>query len=87
MQFEGAKIREQGVIFGIVVVRAHVLTNRQEEFAARALGTKAFGLIPIVLMTQDGRGIPTYQGRPDIVKFLSHVDIRRIQWQKYTSAA
>jgi len=87
MQFEGAKIREQGVIFGIVVVKAHVLTSRQEQFAARALGTKAFGLIPIVLMTQDGRGVPTFQGRPDIVKFLANVDISRIPWQKYTLAA
>ena len=65
MQFEGAKINEQGVIFGIVVVKSHVLSNRQEQFDARALGTKAFGLVPIVLMTQDGRGVPTFQGRPD----------------------
>lgn len=87
MQFEGAKVREQGVVFGIVVVKAHVLSNRQEEFAARALGTKAFGLIPIVLMTQDSRGVPTYQGRPDIVKFLSNVQVGQIPWKTYTLAA
>lgn len=46
-KFESAKFMEQGVTFGIVVVKPHVLSNHQEEMAARALGTRAFGLITI----------------------------------------
>jgi len=87
MQFEGAKITEQGVTFGIVIVKPTVLNNSQEQTDARALGTQAFGPIPIVLMAQDGRGVPNYQGRPDIVQFLSNVFVEQIPWQRYTLSA
>ena len=87
MQFEGAKVTEQGVTFGIVIVQSHVLSNSQEHAGARALGTHAFGLIPIVLMAQDSRGVPTYQGRSDIVRFLSNVFVEQIPWQRYTLTA
>ncbi len=87
MQFEGAKVTEQGVTFGIVIVKPHVLNSSQEQAGARALGTQAFGPIPIVLMAQDGHGVPTYQGRPDIVRFLSNVFVEQIPWQRYTLSA
>jgi len=87
MQFEGAKITEQGITFGIVIVQSHVLNSSQEQSGARALGTQAFGPIPIVLMAQDSRGVPTYQGRPDIVRFLSNVFVEQIPWQRYTLTA
>jgi hypothetical protein len=87
MQFEGAKVTEQGVTFGIVIVKPNVLSNSQEQTDARALGIQAFGPIPIVLMAQDSRGVPTYQGRPDIVQFLSNVFVEQIPWQRYTLSA
>jgi len=83
MEFEGAKVSEQDVTFGIVIVKPHVLTNSQEQAGARALGTNAFGPIPIVLMAQDSSGVPTYQGRRDIVQFLSNVFVEQILWQRY----
>ena len=86
-QFEGAKITEQGVTFGIVIVKPHVLHSSQEQLGARTLGVQAFGPIPIVLMVQDGRGVPTYQGRPDIVRFLSNIFMEQIPWQRYTLSA
>lgn len=86
-QFEGAKITEQGVTFGIVIVKPHVLRNTQDQISMRTLGTQALGPIPIILMAQDGRGVPTYQGRRDIVEFLSKVSIERIPWQRYTLSA
>ena len=86
-QFEGAKITEQGITFGIVIVKPHVLQSSQEQIGARTLGTQAFGPIPIVLMCQDSRGVPTYQGRPDIVRFLSNVFVEQIPWQRYTLSA
>jgi hypothetical protein len=84
VQFEGAKIKEQGVTFGIVVVRSHVLNSPTEQTNMRGLGTQAFGPIPIVLMAQDSRGVPTYLGRPDIVNRLSNVFLEQIPWQRYT---
>jgi hypothetical protein len=84
MQFEGAKITEQGVTFGIVIVKPQVLRITNEQAGARRLGTQAFGPIPIILMAQDSRGTPTYQGRRDIVGFLSHIAFQRIPWKKYT---
>lgn len=86
-QFEGAKVTEQGITFGIVIVGPHVLHNSQEQVSARALGTQAFGPIPIVLVAQDSRGVPTYQGRPDIVRFLSNIFVEQIPWQRYTLSA
>lgn len=86
-QFEGAKITEQGVTFGIVIVRPHVLHNTQDQIGMRALGAQAFGPIPIILMAQDSRGIPTYQGRRDIVEFLSNIFIEQVPWQRYTLSA
>jgi hypothetical protein len=87
MQFEGAKIAEQGVTFGIVIVKPGVLHNLQEQAGVRALGIQAFGPIPIVLMAQDSQGAPTYQGRPDIVGFLSNLFVEQIPWQRYTLSA
>jgi hypothetical protein len=86
-QFEGAKITEQGVTFGIVIVKPHVLQSTQDQIGMRALGTQAFGPIPIILMAQDSRGVPTYQGRPDIVRFLSNIFVEQIPWQRYTLSA
>ena len=49
-------------------------------------GTQVFGLIPIVLMAQNSRGVPTYYGRTDIVNFLRKVHPSRIPWKEYTVA-
>jgi hypothetical protein len=87
MQFEGAKVTEQGITFGIVIVKPQVLHSSQELAGARALGTQAFGPVPIVLMAQDSGGVPTYQGRTDIVRFLSNVFVEQIPWQRYTLTA
>lgn len=83
MRFQGALIKEQGITFGIVVVKPHVLRNPSKAESMRRLGTQAFGLVPIVLMAQDSRGIPTYSGRKDIVHFLSTVPIQAIPWHEY----
>jgi hypothetical protein len=38
-------------------------------------------------MAQDSRGIATYQGRQDIVRFLSNIHPERIPWRQYTLSA
>jgi len=84
MQFDGAKITEQGVTFGIVIVKRQVLNNATEQANVRALGTQAFGAVPIILMAQDSRGVATYQGRRDIVQFLSNILVEQIPWRSYS---
>ena len=37
-------------------------------------------------MAQDSRGIPTYDGRTDIVRFLAKINPARIPWKHYTAA-
>lgn len=84
MKFQGALIKEQGVTFGIVVVRPYVLSTPQEAEKARNLGKKAFGPLPIVLMAQNSRGTPTYQGPKDIVNFLAKIPFYSIPWREYS---
>lgn len=84
MKFQGALIKEQGVTFGIIIVKPHVLQNSNEAESMRIFGIRAFGNIPIVLMAQNSRGIPTYYGRKDIVKFLANVPPSAIPWREYT---
>ncbi|MFT4060697.1 MAG: hypothetical protein QM652_14280 [Legionella sp.] len=83
MQFEGAVIKEQGVTFAIVVVKQYVLNNNMECNNARNSFSSIFPGIPIILMAQDSRGRATYQGRTDIVRFLSNVHLSRIPWKRY----
>ena len=84
MTFQGSLIKEQGVTFGIVVVKPTVLHNSNDANTMRRFGTHVFGPVPIVLMAQDARGVPTYSGRPDIVRFLARVPLYTIPWRQYT---
>jgi len=83
MQFEGAVIKEQGITFAIIAVKPYVLNSNDECNDARRGFGGIFPGIPIVLMAQNSRGVPTYQGRPDIVRFLSKVHPSRIPWKRY----
>lgn len=84
MIFQGALVKEQSVLFGIVVVKPHVLNSPSDRNQMTNFGARAFGAVPIVLMAQDASGIPTYYGRKDIVRFLSSVPFQRIPWKKYS---
>ncbi len=84
MQFEGAVIKEQGVTFAIVIVKPHVLNSSSQTEQTRRGFAGYFPGLPIILMAQDSRGIPTYQGRKDIIGFLSNIHVSRIPWKKYT---
>ena len=84
MKFQGALIKEQGVRFGIVVVKSNVLNHPSEAETMQYFGVRAFGPIPIILMAQNSRGTPTYYGRRDIVNFLSKTPMQAIPWREYT---
>lgn len=83
MRFQGALVREQGVEFAIIAVKPHVLQCRSEGEQLIAAWRARFG-VPVVLMAQDGRGTPTYFGRPDIVRFLSRIPLQAIPWREYS---
>lgn len=83
-KLHGAVIKEQGVTFAIVVVKPHVVNSQTEsEKLALKLGS-IFPGMPIILMSQDGRGVPTYRGRKDIVSFLGRLQVSQIPWKEYT---
>jgi len=86
MQFDGALLKEQGVSFAVVIVKPHVLSSSIECNNARRGFSPVFPGVPIILMAQNTRGVPTYQGRPDIVRFLSKVSPSRIPWKRYNYA-
>ena len=84
MQFEAALVREQGVTFAVVVVKSHVLNS---DSSCREVATgfqPAFPGVPVVLMAQNGRGRPTYWGRPDIVRFLARVPFQALPWKRWS---
>ena len=86
MKFQGALVKEQGVVFGIIIVQPHVLNNLAEASSTRKIGVRTFGPVPIILMAQNSRGVPTYLGRKDIVNFLANVPVQAIPWREYTLA-
>ncbi|HET9395352.1 MAG TPA: hypothetical protein VFO36_04785 [Nitrospiraceae bacterium] len=85
--FDGAVVKEQGVTFGIAVVRRSVLDNPTARSQAIAEFSAVFGGIPTVLMAQDGQGTPTYFGRQDIADFLASIPMESIPWQHYSSGS
>lgn len=86
MKVLGAKVKEQGVTFGIIAVKPEVLHNEARAAELQRFGISIMGMIPIILMAQNSRGIPTCYGRKDIVRFLSKVPFHAIPWREYTVA-
>ena len=83
LSFEGAFVREQGVEFAIIVVKRHVVSTRLESDRMVAAFQTRLGR-PVVLMAQDHSGRPTWYGRKDIAKFMSHVPLAAVRWQRIT---
>lgn len=83
MQIEGAVISEQGQKFAIVIVKEYVLNSTEKDTVSMEF-SKYFPGMPLILMAQNSRGIPTYYGRKDIVAFLAKLHISQIPWKKYT---
>lgn len=84
MTFEGAVIREQGVTFAVVIVKRHVVDNRHEADRTIEAFQPTFPGLPVILMAQDSRGVPTYYGRQDIARFMASVSLDAIPWKRYT---
>jgi hypothetical protein len=87
VNFDGALVTEQGVTFGVLAVKPHVLRDTERAAEMRKLGTRAWGRVPIVLMAQDVTRRPTYQGRHDLVQFLARIDMRRVPFRRWNLPA
>ncbi len=83
MRIQGAVIKEQGVTFAVVIVKQHVLSISSEANEAISSFQPLFPGIPLVLMAQDSRGIPTYYGRRDIAAFMANVPLSSIPRREY----
>lgn len=81
-RFDGALIREQSVTFGVVVARRG--SSSADKGHLIAMASRMFGGVPVVAMEQDGRGVPTYFGRRDLVRFLASIAMESIPWKRYT---
>jgi hypothetical protein len=84
MTIEGAVIREQDVTFAVVVVKRHILDNSFDADRTIRSFQPLFPGLPVVLMAQDHRGVPTYYGRRDISQFMASVPMSRVPWKRYT---
>ncbi|HVF48508.1 MAG TPA: hypothetical protein VNA19_00395 [Pyrinomonadaceae bacterium] len=85
MQFQGAVMKEQGIIFAIITVKEQVIDNGFEAETTRRGFQTVFPGLPIVLMARDsssGRAI--YNGRDDIVGLLTHMPVNAIPLRQYT---
>jgi len=85
MKFQGAVIKEQGVIFAVVIVKKSVVDNSIEANKTIKSFQSLFPGIPIVLMAQDHNGTPTYYGRQDVSHFLANIPLHAIPWKEYTA--
>jgi len=84
MHFQGAVIEEQRVKFAVVIVKEQVIQSTHEAAQAIRSFAPLFPGLPVILMAQDHRGVPTYYGRKDISQFLANVPLRAIPWKEYT---
>jgi hypothetical protein len=83
MRFQAALVKEQNVTFAVVSVRRGIINNHTEAAQTQAAIAPAFNFVPVILMEQDHRGVPTYFGRDDIVQFLANIDFRRLPWKSW----
>jgi hypothetical protein len=58
MTFEGAVISEQGVTFGIAIVKESAVTDSNTANDLIPQFQVLLGVVPVVLMAQDDRGTP-----------------------------
>ena len=87
MNIDGAIINEQGITFGIIVVKSSAISTSLEASRTREgfqSRLREFSNIPLVLASQDSRGRFEYQGRTDLVDFLASISASRIPWKTYT---
>lgn len=77
-QVQFARIREQGVTFGVVVVKDSILDFTSNANDAVSYWSSQLGCPTILL----GANRHKLYGRSDIVRFMRNISISRIPWRK-----
>ena len=87
MKGQVALVCERGVRFAVVAVQPSVISGvkREREEAVRAFSAELG--VPAVLMAQGSRGLPIYDGRPDLVEFLADMRAEQLPWRELTIQA
>jgi len=83
MQFNAAVIKDGRTNFAVVIVKPSVLSSAQEAVKAQVAFAPAFRGMPVVLMAQDEKGVPSFHGRQDLVGFLRDVNLDYVRWRVY----
>lgn len=84
MKFIGALIKEQGQVFAIAMVKPNVISNVANREMLRNQISVLFEGVPVVLAEEKQGGRLLYNGRTDIVNFLSKLLPSQIPWKEYT---
>lgn len=85
MTFTAALVREQQTTFAVVLVKASAMQLHNRDSTKRSL-QPLFPGVPVVLMSQDHFGTPTFYGRRDITRFLAGIEMVRLPWREYRAA-
>lgn len=78
-----ARIREQGITFGVVVVKDSAVDDVSERNGTVAYWSRYLGCPTILL----GANRHRYYGRTDLVRFMSTVPFHAIPWRTADIAA
>ena len=65
-------------------VGSQITQNAGEADMAIESIQPAFGGVPVILMSQNEQGSPTYYGDQEIVALLADVPIDKMPWKEYT---
>jgi len=86
VKLTGSVIKEQGVTFGVLLIKKPAFNTQsvREEARVAASSMPMFRNIPLVLACQDSGGRMTYSGRRDLANFLASVPVAAIPWKEYT---
>ena len=84
MKIQAALVKEQGHTFAGVVVKRSAFGDLASRDQLVSEFAPLFGGVPTILMAQDGRGVPEYYGKKDIVRWLAQVPIEALPWKEYT---
>lgn len=82
MNMTAAVVREQGVTFAVVLVKPSAMQTYNRD-ATQTSFARYFPGKPVVLCSQDGRGVPSYYGRRDLVDFCSNLLMGQLPWREF----
>jgi hypothetical protein len=84
IDFTGALVKEQGLVFAVVEVSGSVIDAGDAVIKKeRERYEQVFRDVPIILASKAADGRVRYVGRPDIAKFLANAGWARIPWKRY----